>query len=446
MKRRSLVPIALALAGAATAGCGDSSPDTTTTLTYSEDIAPLLNDKCARCHQPNGIGPFSVLDFDTVSVKAPLIALKTSSKEMPPFQVTHDGSCGQFEDSEALSPAEIDKIQQWVKGGAKEGTKITLTPPKMPSLAGGTDLHTPMVTPVAAGNALAQFDDYRCFIVDAGLSRDQFITGYDVLPGKPEIVHHVVGFVVDPTKQTKSGRTNAEIMQSLAAAEPAKMGGWTCFGGAGEGLEEESSPMVWAPGQGPVNFPDNLGVQQRPTDKLVIQVHYNLADPKTVGLSDSTTVRIRYVDKVDRPMLFLLPDGFLETLFTQKQPDTLRPGMPKISYTWKKTMAEMGLDMAPTLEIVGVMPHMHQRGRSSELHVMGAGGRNDCLARVDNWNFHWQKFYFYKGNRPTLSADSQVQLTCDYDTSSDHEAVLPGWGTRNEMCLDTMMVVPRAGM
>jgi len=139
------------------------------------------------------------------------------------------------------------------------------------------------------------------------------------------------------------------------------------------------------------------------------------------------------------------PDGFLETLFTQKQPDSLRPGMPMISYSWQKTMAQMGLDMAPPLEIVGVMPHMHQRGRTSELHVQ-SGGQDQCLARVDNWNFHWQKFYFYKTPRPGLGADSQLRLTCDYDTSQDHDPVYPGWGTRNEMCLDTLMVVPRQGM
>ena len=71
-------------------------------------------------------------------------------------------------------------------------------------------------------------------------------------------------------------------------------------------------------------------------------------------------------------------------------------------------------------------------------------GRNECLARIGNWNFHWQKFYFYQPTkRPALESGSQLELTCDYDTSQDSEPVLPGWGTRNEMCLDTLMVVPR---
>jgi hypothetical protein len=297
-----------------------------------------------------------------------------------------------------------------------------------------------MVTPVAQGGQLAQFDDYRCFPVDTALAADKFITGFDVIPGRPEIVHHVVAYIVDPTKMTGMGKTNAQIMQELDSASPDS--GWSCFGAAGEGIEEESSPVVWAPGQGVVNYPEKMGARLRATDKLVIQVHYNLAEEKNRGMSDSTTVRIRYADQVERPLMFFLPDGLLETLYTKEMPDTLRPGMPKVSYTWRKKMEEAGLPPGTTMDVVGVMPHMHQRGKSSELRFIN-GTQDECVARVENWNFHWQKIYFYKGTRPTLTNDSQVQLTCDYDTSADHEPVLPGWGTRNEMCLDAMIVAPR---
>src|SRR5205814_896688 len=124
---------------------------------------------------------------------------------------------------------------------------------------------------------------------------DQFITGYEITPGKPEIVHHVLAFIIDPNKMTKSGKTNAELMQALDDKDPDKVG-WTCFGAAGEGIEAESSPVTWAPGQGPVEYPTDMGAKQRATDKLVIQIHYNLADEKNRGLTDSTTVRIRYAD------------------------------------------------------------------------------------------------------------------------------------------------------
>jgi hypothetical protein len=56
---------------------------------------------------------------------------------------------------------------------------------------------------------------------------------------------------------------------------------------------------------------------------------------------------------------------------------------------------------------------------------------------VQNWDFHWQRMYFY-AQPLAMSAGSRIEVTCDYDTSAETEPVLPGWGTRNEMCLATM--------
>ncbi len=422
------------------AGCGDSTATEVATapLTYWGDVAPLLHEKCVGCHQPGGIGPFSLVDYSEVLPKAASIAAMTRAKMMPPYLVTHDGSCGEFEDSAALTQAEIDKLQAWAAGNKVEGTRASLSVPAVQHLTDGTDYKTPSIVPVAAGNALAQNDDYRCFQVDTALAGDRFITGYEVLPGNAAIVHHVLAFVVDPARMTRSGKSNGEIIAGLEAADDRV--GWSCFGGAGDGIEDNAAPVVWAPGQGAVTFPGNIGIQQRPTDRLVIQVHYNLENPQLRGQADSTTVRLRYVEKVERPAVFLLPDGLLETLYTKPQPDVLPPGRASVAYTWKKSMAELGLGMAPPLEVIGVMPHMHERGRKSELRFIGSGGRDDCVARVENWNFHWQKFYFYEGTRPRLTPDTEIQLTCTYDTSRDQTPTVPGWGTQNEMCLNTLIV------
>jgi hypothetical protein len=70
---------------------------------------------------------------------------------------------------------------------------------------------------------------------------------------------------------------------------------------------------------------------------------------------------------------------------------------------------------------------------------IGPAGALACASHLEGWDFHWQEFYFYK-TPPTITPDSQVQVTCDYDTSADTAPVLPGWGTRNEMCLTVLMV------
>src|SRR5256885_5178823 len=152
---KSLIRHALGLASCFgfVAGCSGSSSDSTPTssLTYWADIAPVLNDKCVKCHQPGGIGPFSMLDYNEVSTRAALIGTMTKTRQMPPYQIKHDGTCGQFEGSEALTDDQIDKIQQWAAGKISQGSKASLTPPKVTHLDTGTDMQTPAFMPVAAG-------------------------------------------------------------------------------------------------------------------------------------------------------------------------------------------------------------------------------------------------------------------------------------------------------
>ena len=76
-----------------------------------------------------------------------------------------------------------------------------------------------------------------------------------------------------------------------------------------------------------MEYPAGMGVPLKTTDKLVIQIHYNLADPASAGKSDSTTVHLQFANSVNRQLAFLLPDGLLESL-SNATPDTLPPGKP----------------------------------------------------------------------------------------------------------------------
>jgi hypothetical protein len=442
-----LTPVLGAAACGSSGGTPAVNPDggsSNGALTFWGDVAPILNDKCVKCHQTGGIGPFRLDNYEDAKKNAPAMVVQTQERKMPPFLVTHDGTCGQFDDSDTLTADQIAKIKDWATGARAEGTKVTLTPPQVPHLAGGTEYKTPTLVPVAAGGQLAQFDEYRCFPVPLGGDKDRFVTGYEVLPGNAAIVHHVIAYLVDPAAMTMSGKTNAEVMQALDAGKDgadANRMGWPCFGGPGDEVNQDGEPVNWAPGQGTVHFPEKMGLAVKSSDILVVQMHYNLADPQHRGESDSTTLRIAYADSVERKLVFMLRDGFLETLY-DKQPAVLPPGMAEAQYTWKK---DLGLGTVPYVDVVAVIPHMHQRGRKNQLQLINGDGASSCAANVDRWDFTWQKAYFYK-TPPRLTGNAQVQVTCTYDTSKDTAPVLPGWGTRNEMCLDALLLALPPGI
>ena len=72
------------------------------------------------------------------------------------------------------------------------------------------------------------------------------------------------------------------------------------------------------------------------------------------------------------------------------------------------------------------------------------GAQASCGADVQQWDFHWQRMYFYQ-TPIVITPTTRFEVTCDFDTSERTTPVLPGWGTQNEMCLATLyFTAPRA--
>ena len=435
------------------AGCSSSESDpvvdqTNLALTYYDDIAPILQDHCLQCHQEGGIAAEHPLgEYATAKSNAAAMAADTAARKMPPWSATSDGSCGEFSGSLALSDKQIDTISKWAQSGAKEGKPHALKVPSLPSIGDAVPFRSPRFTPIIQGGPLTESDEYRCFQLDSGVDARRFITGYDVTPGNAAMIHHVLAFVIDPSAKSELSDepelTNGELMARLHAETPNREG-WSCFGMAGDGVRVDAAPVIWAPGQGPVAFPVKSGVPLDPSDKIVIQINYNMHDMDLVGQSDQTTVKLRLADEVERVGIFVLSDPFLSTLYEGDEPAQLAPGKPSAKYSWTRKLEEFGLDQVADLQLHGVMPHMHQLGRKYQLQVATGGTPSTCAADIQNWDFNWQRMYFYNQPR-ALDARSTFSLTCDYDTTSVTEPVLPGWGTSNEMCLATMyMTAPAA--
>jgi hypothetical protein len=410
-----------------------SSARTSNALTYYDDMLPIFEKHCMECHQQDGIAPFRLDQYAEAKRRSRQIMDATSLRVMPPWSATSDGSCQTFAHTLALKDEQIQSIAQWVEGGALEGTPRSVNLPERPALGDATEFTTPEFSPTPQGGDLAAFDEYRCFLMDETLDEAQFITGYEVVPGTPTVIHHVLAMLVDPTREAEiSGKTNGALMAELDAESPDR-DGWPCFGMAGDGVEVESVPVVWAPGQGVVDYPGESGVPLEPRHRVVMQVHYNLADDPGSVL-DQSTVRLRLASSVKNVGVFVLDDPFLASL-SDGIPETLEPAQSSVKFTWQRNLGDYFGNL-PNVKLYGVMPHMHERGHQYRMDLT-RGNELDCAMDVKSWDFHWQRMYFY-AQPLAVDATSRIQVTCDYDTSGDSTPVLPGWGTRNEMCLATM--------
>jgi hypothetical protein len=156
-------------------------------------------------------------------------------------------------------------------------------PPAAPLRAGERFVNVTMPQPYTPTAPNGGTDEYRCFLVDPGLTTPAFLTGSQFLPQNANIVHHAIFFRVDPA--------GVQEARKVDASTPGE--GWTCFGDAGIG-DNAAWVAAWAPGANETLLGANLGYPMPAGGQLVMQVHYNLlATEGHAGATDRSGIRLR---------------------------------------------------------------------------------------------------------------------------------------------------------
>ncbi len=405
-------------------------------LTFWQDVAPVLDASCMSCHRTGGVAPFTFETYEEVKTWGPAIVASTKARTMPPWLVTGDGTCGDWSHNEWLSDEALAALEGWVDGGMLEGTPGERNPAEGISMQTTHDFMTPEFSPVRLGTPEAEFDEYRCFLVEMDdLDETRFLTGYEVFPGNEAIVHHVIANFVDPNAESGvDGMTNAERMAQLDAESPDRLG-WPCFAQAGPGVEIESDPIAWAPGQGAVSLPEGTGIPIEAGNVMVVQMHYNLIDDAQIGSSDVSRVALRLEESVETTLIPFYMDYLLAF------GDVIPAGETAYDYTRGFSLGDIGVPI--NIKLWGMMPHMHSHGVKLKASIRSESAGDDavpqCLAEVNNWDYDWQRVYWY--NEPvTLTPDDIWEISCTFDTSNTDQPVSAGWGTQNEMCLTVVYV------
>src|SRR5438067_2573230 len=96
---RHLPCFALTLATALTLTA--ASKEKTSSITYSKDVAPIVNKRCAECHRPGEVAPMSLLSYKEIRPWAASIREKVISRTMPPWLA--DPHYGQFKNDRRMT-------------------------------------------------------------------------------------------------------------------------------------------------------------------------------------------------------------------------------------------------------------------------------------------------------------------------------------------------------
>ena len=428
---------------------------------FAGEILPILSSACAGCHQPGevGAGHWSLATAADAASFADDLALVTRLGYMPPWKP--GGATPALLHERRLDAEARGSLREWAAAGAPldvaPGTPVP--PGETQAVQVRSDLVLGMSEPYRGTGELA--DDYRCFPLDPGFEEDTFITGFSLEPGERRVVHHSLVYLA-------SGDARDE---AATAAGRDERPGWECFGGPG--IPGVGGVIAsWVPGQTATAQPEGAGFLVPAGSFFVFQLHYNYAEQV---LSDQTSLSLQ-TEPADGDLraLHAVPliapveipcadpaagpqcerDHVLREL---REAEGLRAAIvPNLllglcGRTAEELQAQDGpavtswcdIAMSYAGAIVEVGGLMHTMGSRFSLTLNPDADDEQVLFEIPEWDFNWQGRYQYE--TPVRVAEGDiVRISCTWDkgTGEGQRYTVWGEGTRDEMCLSSLTVLP----
>ena len=356
------------LGAQSTASSSSQSP-----ITFTRDVAPILQKSCQNCHRPGSIAPMSLLTYEDARPWARSIKQRVEARQMPPWHVDRTVGIRTFKDDPSLSDQEVATLVGWVDGGAPRGNPSDMPPPRQFDDAdrwhiGKPDLIVQMpkaftVKPEAA-------DWWGIFTADSGLTEDRYIKAVEAKPspGARRVVHHAV--------------------ESLVYED----------GSSGSGTLVE-----YAVGKNGDIFPDGSGKLMKAGAKVRFNMHYHAIGEPVI---DRTEVGIVFYPKG------VVPKHVITTILSPNQDDLDIPAGAD------NVRSDAYFKMEKPSHLVGFMPHMHNRGKRQCLEAIYPDMHIEPLNCV-NYDFNWQIVYNYADDdAPILPAGTIMHVISWHDNSA----------------------------
>lgn len=341
-------------------------------VTYSNQIARLLQNRCIACHRPGQIAPFPLTSFDEVVGWAETIREVVQEERMPPWFA--NPAYGHFANDARLSDEEKRSLAAWVEGGCPEGDPAQLPEPRQ--FTDGWQIPEPdQVIYVQDKPVTVQAEGvvaYQYFVVDPGFTEDRWVKAAEARPDNRSVVHHIVVFFVAPGERLRGLNRGALI--------------------------------GYAPGMPPSRYPEGAALLVPAGARLVFQVHYTpngseQQDRSCVGLvfADPASVRERIQGGAAPNRFFEIPAGA----------DNYEV---KSEHRFKEAV-----------RLLTLTPHMHLRGKSFRYEAEYPDGCREILLDIPHYDFNWQLRY-HLAEPKLLPAGTRLLCTAHFDNSPNNLA------------------------
>ncbi len=386
-------------------------------VTYSHDIAPLLQRNCITCHNPTGSAPFSLQSFAVAKQWGGQMLDVTQSRYMPPWLPVpdlHDPKTNAaFKGDRRLSDTDLDLIQRWVSAGMPEGA------PLQPALFSSIDLLKNAGMPDVVLSPTQQMD------VPAS-GPDLFFTLAVPAPDGAARQIRAIGIEASDAQAAHAILVGVDREHALRKQHPEVAQDGFATMELSPALTEQLAPdgqlLLWTPNaplllsQSPWSLPGGSDV--------VLSVHV-----KTTGRAEKLTLKVMLFDASaghgvqSRPLLHVGGDDALE-----------------IPAGEKEHAVESQLTLRQAATVTSIYPRAHYAAHSMEVYATLPDGSRRSLLTIEKWDVDWANVYrFVKPVTLPKGAVLHTRFTYDNSSSNPHnpsdppQKIVAGHGTKDEI-------------
>lgn len=317
-------------------------------ISYEQDVAPILVERCVDCHRNNGMAPWVMEDHRMVQGWSRMIRETLLTRRMPPGQIDY-AYAERFTDVNHISDEEMAVLIEWIEVGApggdiKEDPLVALERNDSTWELGEPDLIIEFPEQHVPATGVL---DYVFVPIELNLPEDRWVSAYAFDVDNKAALHHVILY----TQDARQRRQNAS-----------RGGSRTNFGG-------------YAPGREHVTLGPDNGILLRRDMRLMVQFHYT-----TIGreLTDRTRLGLYFHDTP--------PDNAMVRTAVMNGEFAIPPGVRDYP-----VRAETVITADSYLH--SFAPHMHYRGRYIRFTAEFPDGTQQTLLSIPNFQHHWQMVY-----------------------------------------------------
>jgi thiol-disulfide isomerase/thioredoxin len=343
-----------------------SEPPAPRTVTFADDVSPILRKHCAECHRPGTTAPFSLLTYRDARAQAEAVAEAAGDGRMPPWYASD--AFGRFTNRRGLTADEKQTLALWARSGRKRGDDSRLPPPAAARGEDGWLIGKPDLVLEAPGHDVpaSGLVPYKYVVLPHLFLTETWVQGIQILPDNPRVVHHCNMAYVAPGDKTGK-------VHFLTGT---------------------------VPGGEPMTLDRGVAVRIPAGSALALQIHY-----VTTGKEEKCRISVGFKYAGGMVHKQLRHELLVDRAFA------IPPGVPAHPVRASRVLDRDAVG-------VGLFVHMHLRGRDMTFRAIHPDGKSETLLMVPNYSFDWQMPYRWEPGKVRLPKGTRLECLAHYDNSA----------------------------